>query len=266
MTPPDMQGEATSTGTVDRVALLLRVLAESEEESSVAQIAERMKLPASTTHRLLGLLVNSALAERGGRPGTYRVGVEFLRLGGLVVSRTDVTRVADGFMQHVASATGETCVLNLYVPAGHKGMIAKVVHGNNPLRYEAELYKVAPLSFGATGRGVLAFLPDDAIRQVLAMRDTSPVTGRPVGDTPAVRRDLAEIRSMGYAITHGQRTPGAVGIAAPVFKAGAAVVGALCITMPETRFAASRQDKFAKVVVEQAAELSALLGHATAPR
>lgn len=261
-----MQSQATSTGTVDRVALLLRVLAEAEEESSVAQIAERMKLPASTTHRLLGLLVNSALAERGGRPGTYRVGVEFLRLGGLVVSRTDVTRVADRFMQHVCDLTGETCVLNLYVPAGHRGMIAKVVHGNNPLRYEAELYKVTSLSVGATGRGILAFLPEVVIREVLALRETSPVTGRPVGDTPAIRRELAEIRSKGYAITHGQRTPGAVGIAAPVFKAGGSVVGAICITLPETRFSADKQEKFSRVLVEQAAELSALLGQGPAHR
>ena len=253
----------TSTGTVDRVALLLKVLAECEGDASVAQVAERMRLPTSTTHRLLGLLVSTGLADRGSRPGTYRVGLGFLRLGGLVVSRTEVTTVAEGFMQRVAEVTGETCILNLYVPSEQKGLIAKVIHGRHPLRYEAQLYGVSSLCFGATGRGLLAFLPDDVIHRVLAKQELSPITGRALSGT-RLRRDLGEIKKRGYAISRGQRTPGAVGLAAPVFKGAAVVVGSLCITMPETRFVQSEEPRLAHVLVEQASQLSATLGHGPA--
>lgn len=260
-----MRSEVTSTGTVDRVALLLKVLAESEGDVSVAQVADGMKLPTSTTHRLLGLLVNAGLAERGERPGTYRVGLEFLRLGGLVVSRTEVTAVAEGFMQRIAEATGETCALSLYVPSEQKGMIAKVIHGSHPLRYEAQLFKVSSLCFGATGRGVLAFLPADVISRILARQEISPLTGRPLSDKRVVRRELGEIKQRGYAITKGQRTLGAVGLAAPVFKGAGTVVGALCITMPEMRFLESEEVKLAHVLVEQASGLSATLGSGQTP-
>jgi DNA-binding IclR family transcriptional regulator len=254
----------TSTGTVDRVALLLKLLAESEGDAAVAQVAERLKLPTSTTHRLLGLLVNTGLAERAARPGTYRVGLEFLRLGGLVVSRTEVTTVAEGFMQQVAEATGETCILNLYVPSEQKALIAKVIHGRHPLRYEAQLYGVSSLCFGATGRGLLAFLPDDVIHRVLAKQEVSPITGRALSNARVVRRELRQIKERGYAISRGQRTPGAVGLAAPVFKGAAVVVGSLCITMPETRFVQSEEPRLARVLVEQASKLSATLGHGPA--
>ena len=256
-----MSSETTSTGTVDRVALLLKVLAESEGDAAVAQVAERMKLPTSTTHRLLGLLVNTGLAERGARPGTYRVGLEFLRLGGLVVSRTEVTAVAHDFMQRIAEVTGETCILNLYVPSEQKAMIAKVIYGHHPLRYEQELYKMGSLVYGALGRGILAFLPEDAIDQVLARHEVSPISGRPLSDTRAVRRDLTVIKERGYALSKGQRTPGAVGLAAPVFKGAGVVVGSLCITLPETRFVESKELKLAHVLVEQTSKLSATLGY-----
>lgn len=259
-----MRSEVTSTGTVDRVALLLNVLAESEGDVSVAKVAEEANLPTSTTHRLLGLLVNAGLAQRGDRTGTYRVGLEFLRLGGLVFSRTQVMAVAEGFMQRIAEATGETCALSLYVPSEQKGMIAKVVHGSHPLRYEAELFKVSSLCFGATGRGVLAFLPDDVIDRILARHEISPMTGRPLADKRVVRRELGEIKRRGYAISRGQRTPGAVGLAAPVFKGVGGVVGALCITMPEMRYLESKEVKLAHVLVEQASGLSATLGHVPA--
>lgn len=256
-----MSSEPTSTGTVDRVALLLKVLAESDGDASVAQVTEKMKLPASTTHRLLMLLVNTGLAERGDRPGTYRVGLEFLRLGGLVVSRTEVSVVADGFMQKITEVTGETCILNLYVPSEQKAMIAKVIYGSHPLRIEQELYKMSPLVYGAVGRGILAFLPEDVIVQILAKHEISPVTGRPLSDTRALRRELATIRGRGYAISRGQRTPGAVGLAAPVRRGVVGVVGSLCITMPETRFVETREPKLAQVLVEQAAKLSLTLGY-----
>lgn len=259
-----MSGEATSTGTVDRVALLLRVLAESEGDASVAQVAEKMKLPNSTAHRLLGLLVNTGLAERGERPGTYRVGLEFLRLGGLVVSKTEVTAVAEGFMQRIVDATGETCVLNLYVPSEQKAMVAKVIYGHHPLRFEQELFKTSPLVYGALSRGILAYLPDDVISEVLARHEASPITGRPLSDTRAVRRELATIRERGYAISRGQRIPGAVGLAAPVFRGGGVVVGSLCISLPETRFAETKEVKLAHALVEQASKFSATLGYGPA--
>jgi len=258
-------GEATSTGTVDRVALLLRVLAEAEADATVAQVAERMKLPASTAHRLLGLLVNTGLAERGHRPGSYRVGLEFLRLGGLVVSRTEVTAVAQAFMQRVADATGETCALNLYLPQEQKGMIAAVVHGSHPLRYETQLYRVMSLCFGATGRGVLAFLPNDVITQILARQEVSPMTGLPISDPQGLRCDIAEIVARGYAISKAQRIAGAVGLAAPVFKGTGVIVGALCITLPGARFQDAKEASLAGVLVEQAAKLSLAMGYVQRP-
>jgi len=256
-----MNSRTTSTGTVDRIALLLKVLAESEVDVSVSQAAERMQLPTSTAHRLLGLLVKSGLSERGVQVGTYRVGMEFLRLGGLVVSRTEVAVVAESFMQRVAELTGETCIFNLYLPSDQKAMIAKVIHGRHPLRYEAQLYRASSLCFGATGRGLLAFLPDEVISRILAKQELSPVTGHPISDSRKIRRELSEIKLRGYAISRGQRIAGAVGLAAPVFKAGGEIVGALCITLPEVRFLESEGTKLTNVLVDQAAKLSSALGY-----
>jgi DNA-binding IclR family transcriptional regulator len=49
---------------------------------------------------------------------------------------------------------------------------------------------------------------------------------------------LARIRQQGYAITRGERTPGAVGIAAPISGASGACIGSVGITLPEQRFRA----------------------------
>jgi DNA-binding IclR family transcriptional regulator len=259
----EVSRDATSSGTVARVTLLLGVLAESDGAASLSEIAERMRLPVSTTHRLLHLLLDQGFVERGQGSRTYRAGLEFLRVAGLVTSRAEITEIAQGFMQAVVAACDETCMLSLHVPRTQSSMITKVIHGSHPLRYEAAMYQPTSLLWGATGRGILAFAPQEVIDAVLARKEPSPATGR-TATAAQIRRELAHIRSRGYAHTHGQKVGGAVGMSAPVFNTSG-VIGALCITLPESRFRPAMEARFARTLMEQAARFSATLGYRGGP-
>ena len=251
--------ETAASGTVARVTALLRVLAQIEGEASLSEIAERMKLPVSTTHRLLHLLLEQGFVDRGQGSRSYRAGLEFLRVGGLLASHPDLGSVAQSFMQAVVEACDETCMLSLYVPRTQTAMIVKVIYGSHPLRYEAALYEPTSLAWGATGQGILAFLPEPVVEAVLAREGPSPADARKSLKPAALKRDLARIRQQGYAHTRGQKITGAVGISAPVFNA-TAVQAALCITLPDSRFREGMEARLAGVLVQQAARLSATLG------
>ena len=119
------RADATPTGTVARVAQLLRVLAESEGDASLGDIAQRMKLPHSTTHRLLNLLAEQGFVDRGQTARSYRAGLELLRVAGLVTARAQLTDVAHAFMQAVVDASNETCMLSVYMHRTGGAMVAK---------------------------------------------------------------------------------------------------------------------------------------------
>jgi DNA-binding IclR family transcriptional regulator len=163
----------------------------------------------STTHRLLALLQEQGFVERGADQRTYRPGLEFLRVGGLVSSRAQLTDVAEPFMRAVVETCDETCLLSVYLPHNRSSMIAKVIYGSHPLRYVATLYQPSSLVWGATGLGILAFLPHAVIDDLVPREGPSPATGKAVR-LPALRRDLATIRERGYACTRGQKIVGAV--------------------------------------------------------
>jgi DNA-binding IclR family transcriptional regulator len=249
----------TSSGTIARAALLLRVMAELPGEAALSTIAARMRLPNSTTHRLLNLLMEEGFVERGQSAGSYRVGLEFVRLAGLVISRAEVSERAQEFMQAVVDACDETCMLSLYVPRTRTTMITKVIHGSHPLRYDATTYVPGSPIWGATGRGILAYLPDDMIDAVLASDQTPSASGGKTPKPQQIKRELAHIRTQGYAHTHGQRIAGAVGFSAPIF-ASHGVVAALCVTVPESRFKPSMESRIASALKKQAAHFSATLG------
>ena len=260
-----MTESATSSGTVARITLLLRVLAEADGDCSLSEIAERMKLPASTTHRLLNLLLEQGFVERGDANRTYRAGMEFLRLGGLVVSRSELTEVAQSFMRAVVDACDETVMLSVFVPRTLVCMITKVIYGSHPLRYEAQLYEPTSLAWGATGRGILAFLPAAVIDAVLAKEEPSPGTGKKMGKASSIKTELALIAEQGYAHSRGQKVQGAVGLSAPVFNVGG-VIGALCMTIPESRYVDSKQPRLVRQLTEQAARFSSALGYRSASK
>jgi DNA-binding IclR family transcriptional regulator len=250
---------ATSSGTVARIALLLRVLAETEGDTSLSEVAEKMKLPASTIHRLLHLLMAEGFVERGQTPRTYRAGLEFLRVGGLVISRVDLVTVAQKFMQAVVDACDETCVLSVYVPRTRHAMVTRVIYGSHPLRYEAALYQPSSLVWGATGRGILAFLPEQVRQDIIAAEGPSPADPSKKVRPAQIERELAGIREQGYAHTRGQKIQGAVGMAAPVFDRHGPVA-ALCLTIPEARFQAAAEGRLAQTLMQEAALFSASLG------
>jgi len=117
-----------------------------------------------------------------------------------------------------------------------------------------------PVHGGASGRALLAFLPEEERRAVL----TSPLpalTDRTITDPQVLEDSLAEIRRRGYAISRGERAAGGVGIAAPVLGEGR-LLGVVGIGMPEQRFAASLERRLARRVLAAAAAVAQAVGAA----
>jgi DNA-binding IclR family transcriptional regulator len=74
---------------------------------------------------------------------------------------------------------------------------------------------------------------------------------------------LAAIRARGYALSFGQRIPGAVGLFAPVFAADGQVAGSIGYTIPEQRFRRASEAALSRRIRELAAGLSTALGART---
>ena len=255
-----MRGD--SDGTVARLVDVLRHLAEAEGEVTVKGLAQAADLPPSTAHRLLGLLACEGMVEADSARHRYRPGLEYYRLAALIMGRMDVAELARPIMDRVVAECGETCVLGLYLPADRRMMFVARADSAHPLRYPLELHRPLSVAWGATGRAILAFLPEAEIEAVLAMAEPSPATGAALPAAPAMRSQLEAIRARGVAVSQGEKIPGAVGIAAPVARAGVRVIGSLAVTVPELRFRKDAEPRLVELLRSRAAELSRALGAA----
>jgi DNA-binding IclR family transcriptional regulator len=257
--------DASAAGTVGRVMQLLACLAEADGPVSIKFLCQSLKLPASTVHRLLGLLGNEGIVERSADRPSYAAGLELVRIASLLAAKVRIVDIAKPFVRAVVQDCDETCCLIQYVPPQRKVMALHAEFSSHPLRYRIDLFQPHSLLWGATGRAVLAFLKPDEIEAAIDDNDASPGTGALLPSRKALLADLADIRGRGYAITSGQKIAGAVGIATPVFNSERRVIGSLCITIPETRFNKKAQLRLSQILMQRAGELNRALGFEPLP-
>jgi len=86
-------------------------------------------------------------------------------------------------------------------------------------------------------------------------------TDKTITSEDALRAELAAVRARGYAVTEEELERGLIAFAAPVFRYDGAVVAALSVSAPTTRMTREAAANAARHCVDEAAGLSAALGH-----
>lgn len=236
-----------------RVLHVLRTIAElPDRDWGVRELARTLHLSPSTAHRLLATLQSEGLIDEDDGSRRYRLGLEFFRLARRTSSWFPFAKEALPTMQDLVAGCNETVLLGLYDGNRTEMQFVASVDSSHPLRYVVELYKWLPVYVGASGLAIMAFLPENERRAIVARTRLKPVTELTITDPRELEQEIAKIRRRGYAFTRGQRTPGAVGIAAPIWGPEGRVVGDLVLTIPEQRFNPRSESKLVALIIDHA--------------
>jgi DNA-binding IclR family transcriptional regulator len=76
-----------------------------------------------------------------------------------------------------------------------------------------------------------------------------------------LEEELVEVRRRGYAVTNEELEVGLSALAAPVRRREGAVIAAISVSGPSTRFSATKNNEVADQCVLEANALSSLLGY-----
>lgn len=230
----------------------------------VRELAGKLEVSPSTVHRLLTDLEKLGLVSRA-ENGSYRLGLEFLRLAWTTVERYPLQEVSTDTLQELTEQTGESSFFAIYGEQRRQMMFSLAVESPHPLRYTLPLKQWLPLYAGASGLAILAYLEPDVVSEITHGK-IDKLTERTLVEPDALAERVATITRDGYAITHGERIEGAIAIASPVFGPSGTVVGSMGISLPETRFNAAHSSSLAGLVKQAAGQLTDYLTGARDPR
>ncbi|WP_374346507.1 IclR family transcriptional regulator [Phenylobacterium sp.] len=257
---PTESGAKSPTGTVSRVLQLLTVLADADGELSVKRASDLLGLAPPTVHRLLQLLRKEGFAECVSDSRKYVVGPQFYRVAARVAHMSTPAELAQPVMQRLADEFNETVILGLYLPEQHAVTFVARADGNQRLRFEVDMYQALQMVWSASGKAILAYLPEATARAVWKGAPSIGWHGGPA--KPTVGEFLAELeltRSRGYALSELTLHEGSRNIAAPVFGAKGVIAG-LCLTVPVSRPLPGSTEEIGQTMSAGAAEISALIG------
>ncbi len=241
---------------------LLRWMVESDLESvGVRSAAKALGLTPSSTHRLISALVEEGyLQKEESGTGRYVLGIEMMLMSQRAASRWPLRNIAMAPMRAMAAESNESAYLNLFDYDRGENIGIASVETKQEVRYIVELHKWKPIHVGAAGHAVMAFLPEEERRRIIERSGLAPATSRSIVDPDALDEALKQVRSQGYAITQGQRIPGAIGIAAPIFCSRGRALGSVGISMPEQRFRPDMEANLARILLRCADEINVRLG------
>jgi DNA-binding IclR family transcriptional regulator len=249
--------------SLERGLRVLDLLMNGGSRLGVSELARTLGLSKAVVFRILRTLEKHGYVVRE-EDRRYRLGTKPLELASAVLRQFGVRQVAWPTMLSLAERTGESVVLTAPGPDGV--ICLDTVDSPQQLRVSFRVGRVTPWHAGAAGKLHLAFLPEERAREILSL-ELPRYTERTVTDPVVLLQELDRIRQQGYAFTIGELDPGVAAITAPIRDARGAVIAAISIGGPASRFTEERLPALIQEVLSAAEEISLrLLGGRWQPR
>ncbi len=251
-----------STGSVERGLEILELLVNHPEGVSLTSICERLELPKSAAHKLLGTLLNRHFVARDSITQHYKPTMRIVTLGVRLLEATRLPEICQPILDDLARKTEELVRMTV-VDGESLAWVAKAQGARETLRVDPIMARPVPLHATATGKVWLASLPEvDALRIVLRNGfDSLPVGPKALTSVDQLRHELRKTRTRGYGLAIEEAEPGVCAIAAGIrygTAEDATVVGTVSVAGPKVRMSPKRMSDLAPVLLATARSLSTL--------
>lgn len=219
-----------ATELVVKTVSVLRIVA-SNQGIGLSELSRRSNVPKATALRILTSLRNQSIVWLDENKN-YRLALGALSLVPVGVDQSMLEAEVRRELQRLAHDVGETTGFDVLV--GDAVVVLFQAPGPNII---GQVPNKGPFSQDtwctSTGRLFLAFAGDDVVRSHHQGALERFAAARPGRD---LFTELADIRSKGYSVVHGELSPGASALSVPVRK-GAQTVAAVWVGGPSERLA-----------------------------
>lgn len=209
---------------------VLRCYSPQCSELTVTEIAQRLSMPKSNVSRLLRSMLDAGLLDRAGDGRAYCPGVMLLGFGQIANAGRSLGVRANAAVERLARQTGHSGFVSARVDVFMVGLTHHL--GGNPLQVGRTLGHRLHIDACATGRALLATLPDAQVRTLLGGQVSRAAPQSPATIEELLDR-LASIRQCGYAESHDEAGKGVGAIAVSIGDPKTHEILSMCITFPE---------------------------------
>ena len=250
---------------VQAVVLALRViehLVAGQRPVGVTALAQALGTTKSRIFRHLQTLVQQGYLVQDEETERYRVGPRILALGRAVGDNLDVVGAAMPVLRDLRDGLGHFSVLSQVEPEGMR--VLATVPGRSQIEIGVKRGSLLLFHGSAQGKVALAF-GDPALRARVMRSRLEILTPHTITSAAALERELDLIVGQGWATAYNESLVGLNTLAAPIFDAAGACVGAVGIVDSIQFLGEKAAEEEVRQTVRAAERISEALGHRPAP-
>ncbi|TFV63188.1 UNVERIFIED_ORG: IclR family transcriptional regulator [Bacillus sp. AZ43] len=241
------------------VALAVLEAVSERQPVGVSELSRAMDLPKSTTQRMLLTLGGLGwIRSSDDEPTRWSLTAKAMAIGSRHRADQEIRRVAEPAMHTLSAATGET--VHLSVPEERQIVLLDKIEGRHPVRTHTTVGHGAPLHTTASGKAVLAAMPEPQAAALLRAAPLEALTAQTDTDVDDLLKELERVRRQGYAVTVGTRHPDVAAVGAAILDAQQRPVATLSLSLPVQRFPRRMWPVYGAQVARAAEECSRQLG------
>jgi IclR family pca regulon transcriptional regulator len=190
---------------------------------SIAEAAAASGLDRATTRRCLLTLTRQGYAEWDGK--FFTLTPRILRLGTACLASMPLPQIVQPSLDRLSERLGESSSVSI-LDGGEIVYIARAAR-QKVMSIALNPGSRLPAYCTSMGRVLLAALPEDAARALLAAHPLPARTTRTLTDPAAIMAELARVRAQGFALIDQEVELGLCSLAVPLLSSRGQVVAAL---------------------------------------
>lgn len=219
--------------TLEKVLAVLEAVGDQPQAVGLPDLAERLKLPRQTVHRVLGQLQEAGLVTRHPGRERFSVGPRMTRLALASLHSKNQGAPVRAILADLVDDLNETC--NIGVLEDLEYVYLERIECKWPLRTHLGPGSRVSAYGTSGGKTLLAELEPHQARRLLKSRKLEAHTQHTITKLAELEASLAVIRERGFALNNQEYLDGIVGLAVPIKDMNGRALAALALHGPVTR-------------------------------
>jgi IclR family pca regulon transcriptional regulator len=217
--------------SLERGLAVIRAFDAEHPELTLSDVARETGLTRAAARRFLLTLSDLGYVRSDGR--RFSLTARVLELGYAYLSALSLPEVAEPHLEELVAEVRESSSLS--VLDGDDIVYVARVPTSRIMRVAINVGTRFPAHATSMGRVQLAALPEPELEAYLARADRRQLTAHTITDEAELRRELARIRTQGWALVDQELEEGLRSVAAPIHDRGGRVVAAVNVSAHASR-------------------------------
>ena len=237
-----------------RALSILELFNDRRLELTTNAIAQLTGLNRGTTYRFCRTLLSLGYLEEV-EPSTFRPGVKCISLAQAALGSREIVQIAMPYLNRLHESLNES--VNMAILDDTEIVYVVRLLSSDLLTLRLGVGSRMPAYATSLGRAMLAFLPPNVAADNLDRSEITALTPWTLTSRTAIEKDLAAIRSNGYAYNDQGVAAGVRGIAAPVLDARGRPLASINLSIARPLTSRDVTRKLAPEVIRTAREIGA---------